>query len=130
MCTMRWLRRGLVCGVLPLWLMAVGLGSGLVAFPTEAVSGNSRLEQLRARAEEEEAQRLKWQKRYREQRKAIDEAQGRVEEANANASWSSRGVTRDTIEAAKAELAASRRKLDALYEEARREGIPPGWLRD
>ncbi len=32
--------------------------------------------------------------------------------------------------AARSELTAAQRELDALLEQARREGVPPGWLRE
>ena len=51
------------------------------------------------------------------------------EDANGNRVITSLAQLRQMIQAAKAELDGATKDLEDLKEEARRSGVPPGWLR-
>lgn len=80
-----------------------------------------------------------WQQRLREARQAVAEARARYETASRDykrmrhghrGRGEPRAEARAEIEAARKELEAAEQRLEALPEEARRAGVPPGWLRE
>lgn len=86
-----------------------------------------------------EGDRAAWQERFREARRALAEAEAR--DAAALESYrkmkrrnQARGDAKVAIvserEEARAALEKATADLEALTEEARRAGVPPGWLRD
>lgn len=91
-------------------------------------------------AEQEEEQKVYWQDRYRELTKRIRDARERLEAASAELSRSRHHRTLrggeqklpllGEVARAEADLTDSTRALEALPEEARRAGAPPGWLRE
>lgn len=97
------------------------------------------LERMQEERDAQAVKRAEWQKRYREAIEAERQAEARVEAAQA--AWTRgrrnnrlRGeprikADRELREAKKA-LAEARSELAKIPEEARREGVPPGWLRD
>ncbi len=90
----------------------------------------SRYEILKQRAEAEEAREKEWRKRYAKHVQDFQNARKRLEEIEASRTWSNRGVTRQQEEQALVVLQQAESALDKLHEQARREGVPPGWLRD
>lgn len=79
-----------------------------------------------------------WQKRQAELERAVEDARLRLERAEAEYSRGRRAnrlrgqakvEVLQEIEDAKQDLAAAEAALDAFPEEARRAGVPPGWLR-
>ncbi len=111
-------------------LVGAALATAPSLAPEASAEAGSRLEELRKRAETEEKKRAEWQARYQKRRKAIEDAKARIEVAEENGSWTNRAVTRQEIDQAEADLAEAERKLQDLYDEARRNEVPPGWLRD
>jgi hypothetical protein len=78
-----------------------------------------------------------WQERIAEARRAVEQAQRRRETADAAVQRmrhrrKPRGDAREALFAerdeARAAQAQAERDLEALLEEARRAGVPPGWL--
>jgi hypothetical protein len=85
-----------------------------------------------------EGDRQAWEERFREARRALAEAQARHDGAIAaykkmRSRNKARGDAKVAIlterEEAKAALAEAEQSLQALTEQARRAGVPPGWLR-
>ena len=109
-------------------------GLGLVLVPGSSTRAQepakSRYEILKERAEAEAAREQEWRKRYAKQMQSVRNAHKRLEEIEASRTWSNRGVTRQQEDRALAELKQAQSALDKLHEQARREGVPPGWLRD
>ncbi len=90
----------------------------------------SRYEILKERAQAEEAREKEWRERYAKHAQDVQNARKRLEEIEASHTWSNRGVTRQQEEQALSVLNQAESALDKLHEQARREGVPPGWLRD
>ena len=123
MSALRWTRVGL-------WAMAVGVTLWLPTSDAHAgPQGKSRYEILKARQEQEAAREQEWRKRYAKRLKAVEAAQQRLEQIEQNRTHTNRGVSRTQEEKAQTELQRAQKALDSLYEEARREDVPPGWLR-
>ncbi len=85
-----------------------------------------------------EAERVAWRERIGEARGAVEQAQRRCEAAEAAIQKMRhrrrpRGDAREALfaerDAARAARAQSERALAERLEEARRAGVPPGWLR-
>ena len=108
--------------------------TGLVLPPAGSARGEgqarSRYEILKQRAEAEEAREKEWRKRYAKHVQDFQNARKRLEEIEASRTWSNRGVTRQQEEQALVVLQQAESALDKLHEQARREGVPPGWLRE
>ena len=108
--------------------------AGVVLVPNEAVAQSSP-----AKLQSEDRTRKAWQDRYRN---AIDrERAARIELEAAQAAYNRgrhrqklRGDKRvralERIRLAEQELAEATRDLERVPDEARRAGVPPGWLRD
>ena len=90
----------------------------------------SRYEILKERAEAEEAREKEWRERYAKHTRDVQNAHKRLQEIEASHTWTNRGVTRQQEEQALSVLKQAQSALDKLHERARREGVPPGWLRD
>jgi hypothetical protein len=120
------MRRALV-----LAFLLVGAG----ALPSTGVAQISPTE-----VQQEERQKAYWQDRYRRLTERIRDAQERLEAASAELSRARHHRTLrggeqklpvlGDIARAEADLMESARALEALPEEARRAGAPPGWLRE
>ena len=123
MSALRWTLLGLwaVAAGVTLWLPTSGAHAG--------PQGKSRYEILKQRQEQEAAREQEWRKRYAKRVKAVEAAQQRLEEIEQNRTWTNRGVSREQEEKAQTELQRAQKAMDALYDEARREEVPPGWLR-
>jgi len=94
-----------------------------------AEQGKSRHEILKQRFEEEAAREKIWRERYSKMAQAVGKARARLEEIEATRTWHNRGVTREQEEQTLASLHQAQQALESFFEEARREGVPPGWLR-
>ncbi len=109
-------------------------GLGLVLVPGASTPAQepakSRYEILKERTKAEAAREQEWRKRYAKRMQNVQNARKRLEEIDASRTWSNRGVTRQQEDRALAELKQAQSALDKLHEQARREGVPPGWLRD
>ena len=86
----------------------------------------------------DESERESWQQRVAEARAELERAQQRRDAAETAVDRMRhrkhpRGEAREALfaerEAARADAAGAERALDALLDEARRAGVPPGWLR-
>ena len=110
--------------------LALFLVAAPFAAPRAQEPAKSRYEILKERAEAEAAREQEWRKRYAKQIQRVQNAQKRLEEIEASRTWSNRGVTRQQEDQALTELKQAQSALDKLHEQARREGVPPGWLRD
>jgi hypothetical protein len=104
-------------------------------------------EQKRQSLDDEQAERRRqesqWKARSQQARDRLDTARGRVQQleglhlvegeryvdANGNTVIASPEHLKRLVDQANAELEAAEQSLDELREEARRKGIPPGWLR-
>ncbi|MFQ5513429.1 MAG: hypothetical protein ACE5FG_03250 [Myxococcota bacterium] len=119
-------------GMATTWTLLLSGTLALGPLPARAgqASVRQRLEQLRKQAEAEEKREAEWRERYRKRRKALQEAERRIAEAEEKATFSNRALTRRRIEAAERDLTQARQALDELYEEARKNDVPPGWLRE
>ncbi len=108
--------------------------TGLVLPPAGSAraegQAQSRYEILKQRAKAEEAREQEWRERYAKHVQDVQNARKRLEEIEASRTWSNRGVTRQQEEQALVVLQQAESALDKLQEQARREGVPPGWLRD
>ena len=91
-----------------------------------------------ARPRPDEAERVAWQERIAQARAALDEAQRRSDAAEAAVQKmrhrrKPRGDAREALfaerDAARTDHAEAERALAELLEQARRAGVPPGWLR-
>jgi hypothetical protein len=133
-------------------LALVGLcalvGSTAVLLPRASAwagEGETHTQSLKRRAEEwgkqeqlEADRKFEWQKRLEERRYAVEKARSEVIEANTSRLRASdggyAGVSRSEWtrrwRRAQAKLEAAEKALEALPEEARRAGVPPGWLRE
>jgi hypothetical protein len=94
---------------------------------------------LSASPEEIEAQKAQWIERLSEQQSEVANAKARHARALAGYQRmrtrnSSRGQKRilavEEMKAAEAALADAEAEFEATLAEARREGVPPGWIRD
>ncbi len=120
---------------IPLFLLGfwtlIGPGMALVpgGSPRAAETGKSRYEILKQRAEVEAAREKTWRERYAKMVQAVQDARKRLEEIEASRTRHNRGVTRQQEEQALAVLQQAQKAMDDFFEEARREEVPPGWLR-
>jgi len=127
-------------GVLSMWLLAS------VAVAEDSDARARYVESLRQRSAEWEAARAdedslkkEWQERYRRALVTEKEARAQLEKTRASrvhayklgayaeaspAEWTERW------EQAQEDFRAAEAELAALPDEARREGVPPGWLRE
>ena len=113
---------------------ALGLAlAALLAAPGAPTLGAPRAEALRDAPEQEP-----WQERVAEARHLVLRAQERREATEKAVdrmrhSRHPRGEAREALfaerEAARLDVAEAERALEKLLEEARRAGVPPGWLR-
>jgi len=117
--------------LLGFWVLS---GTGLVLTPEgparAEAPAQSRYEILKERAEVEEAREKEWRERYTKHAQDVQNARKRLEEIEASHTWTNRGVTRQQEEQALSVLKQAESALDKLHQQARREGVPPGWLRD
>ncbi|MCZ6568701.1 MAG: hypothetical protein O7B23_00880 [Deltaproteobacteria bacterium] len=117
--------------LLGFWVLS---GTGLVLTPEgparAEAPAQSRYEILKERAEVEEAREKEWRERYAKHAQDVQNARKRLEEIEASHTWTNRGVTRQQEEQALSVLKQAESALDKLHQQARREGVPPGWLRD
>ncbi len=118
-------------------LVALSVGSpiAVVVF----APGEVRAEPTAARMTAEERFKFEWQQRYR--LAIARERTARVEYEQANLSWK-RGMrrhrlrgdrrvrARERLQDAEAQFQAAMTDLESIPEDARRAGVPPGWLRE
>jgi hypothetical protein len=111
---------------------------GLALAALLAAPGAPSLEAPRAEALPEASEREPWQERVAEARELVLRAQERRDAAETAVermrhSRHPRGEAREALfaerEAARLDVAEAERALEELLEEARRAGVPPGWLR-
>jgi hypothetical protein len=118
---------------LMLFGLCVAVGSAMILLPGDAVwageGGRSRWEELKRREKAEAEREVVWRKRHEKKLRAIENAQKLWEEAEAAATWRNRELTRQRVERAQAALKKAEEDLEDFYEEARRESVPPGWVR-
>lgn len=118
-------------------LVALSVGSpiAVVVF----APGELRAEPTPARIRAEERSKFEWQQRYR--LAIARERSARVEYERASMAWK-RGMrrhrlrgdrrvkARERLQDAEAQLHAAASDLESIPEDARRAGVPPGWLRE
>lgn len=92
-----------------------------------------------AQPDDEEGKKQYWQNRYRELLKSVDQTRFRLEEdrrayTKGKQRGRLRGGSRDEvvsrIQENEKRLVELQKQLDDFPNEARRAGVPPGWLRD
>jgi hypothetical protein len=119
------------------------VGSALVSAAAEPGESHAealrrRVEELEKREAEQERQRRQWQQRERDQVEAIRKAREKLEKTEAARvrarDGAYQGVKRSDwtrrAREAEEEVTRTERELEALYEEARKADVPPGWLGD
>lgn len=126
--------RALVVAALLLWALGVPVAraDGAGTKPTRPGV------QAPASPDPETAEREHWQKRKRELEKAVDDAQARIDRAEATYGRGRRANrlrgqqkvdALKELDEARQQLADAQKALEAFPEEARRAGVPPGWIR-
>lgn len=97
-----------------------------------------RLERLRAQAAQDATEEANWRRKQDELLARKSSAETDLEQATEEYTRARRLRRRrggsspkaaQAVEDARGELTAAEQALDAFYEEARRAGVPPGWLR-
>ncbi len=113
--------------------------------PALAWAGESYTEMLERQAKEwekqeqrEAARKAMWQRRQAKKRYAVQKASAELREAGTGRTRASDGAYGGVARSewtrrwrnAQAALEAAEKELEAFPEEARRAGVPPGWLRE
>jgi hypothetical protein len=120
------------------WRLALlAIGAGVVSVAADAPPPSTYQQEMERQAQEEAEREAVWRQRWREHVAAEKQAEKRLEVAREDRrqmgdhyTWRGKpraDVLRELDDAEKA-VERARKDLRRFYDEARREGVPPGWV--